>query len=66
MKGIVLTLCLGFFLHAQSQTSYTWKGTVSTAWTVAANWMPNGVPGAADNVVIATGSNNCILSHWRM
>src|SRR5258708_19930829 len=62
MKGVVLTLCLGFFLHARSQTSYTWKGTVSTDWNTAANWLPNGIPGGVDNVTIVTGSNTCVLA----
>ncbi|HXB09581.1 MAG TPA: hypothetical protein VNW04_20785, partial [Puia sp.] len=62
MKGIVLTLCLGLFLHARSQTAYTWKGVVSTDWNTPANWAPNGVPGAADNVTIVTGSNSCVLT----
>src|SRR5579859_5676249 len=62
MKGFVLAFCLGLFLPARSQTSYTWKGTLSTNWNVAANWMPNGIPGTADNVTIVTGSNTCVLS----
>ena len=62
MKVFALAFCLGLVLHVQAQTSYTWKGTVSTSWSVAGNWNPSGVPGAADNVTIVTGSNNCILS----
>jgi len=61
MKGIVLAFCLGIVVHAHSQTSYTWKGTVSSNWGVAGNWLPSGVPGAADNVTIVTGSNICVL-----
>jgi len=61
MKGIVLAFCLGIVVHAHSQTSYTWKGTVSNNWGVAGNWLPSGVPGAADNVTIVTGSNICVL-----
>ena len=61
MKGLVLAFCLGIVMHAYSQTSYTWKGTVSSNWAVAGNWLPSGVPGAADNVTIVTGSNSCVL-----
>ena len=62
MKGLVLTICMGLFLHASSQTSYTWKGAVSTNWNTAANWLPSGVPGALDNVTIVTGSNPCVMA----
>jgi hypothetical protein len=51
-----------FFLPVFSQTSYTWKGAVSTSWNTAANWLPSGVPGATDNVTIVTGSNSCVLT----
>jgi hypothetical protein len=49
-------------LSVKCQTSYTWNGTVSTAWNTPGNWSPNGVPGGADNVTIVTGSNTCILN----
>jgi hypothetical protein len=62
MKGIALAFFLGIFLHVHSQTSYTWKGTVSNNWATAGNWQPVGVPGAADNVTIVTGANSCVLS----
>ena len=45
-----------------AQTSYVWNGTTSTSFTTNTNWTPNGVPGAADNITIVTGANNCILS----
>lgn len=32
--------------------TYTWVGNVSTAWTNAANWNSNAVPGVANDVVI--------------
>ena len=48
-------------LSVKCQTSYTWNGSVSTAWNTPGNWSPAGVPGAADNVTIVTGSNTCIL-----
>src|SRR5579863_459150 len=45
----------------KAQTSYTWTGASSTSWNTAANWAPSGVPGAADNVTVVTGSNTCKL-----
>src|ERR1700761_9652050 len=52
-----------FLQHGKSQVSYTWNGSASTAWNNASNWTPNsGIPGAADNVTIVTGSNACQLS----
>ncbi len=56
---------IGLFFLAQtvrSQVSYTWNGSVSTAWNTAANWTPSGVPGSIDNVTIVTGSNTCALN----
>lgn len=56
---------IGLLICAQiavSQTSYTWNGSVSTAWNTAANWTPNGIPGNADHVKIVTGSNTCLLN----
>lgn len=37
-----------------SQATYTWSGVDST-WNEATNWNPNGVPGAADDVIITSG-----------
>src|ERR1700761_5621572 len=53
-----LTLCV----IARAQTSYTWNGSLSSAWNTPGNWTPSGVPGSADNVTIVTGSNICQLS----
>lgn len=51
-------LAAGHSLHADSST---WNGTVSTAWTNAANWSP-GIPGFGDDLIIAntTGSGNTL------
>ncbi len=63
MRSILLFVVLFTVLQtAQSQTSYTWNGSLSTSWTTAANWSPSGVPGALDDVKIVTGSNICVLS----
>src|SRR5258708_25917619 len=63
MKRLVLFISLFLFLQtAKSQTSYTWNGSVSTAWNTPANWTPNGIPGAADNVKIVTAGNSYLLN----
>ncbi len=56
--------CFIFIQSVKSQTSYTWNGATSTAWNVATNWTPNGIPGgnAGDNVTIVTKPNICILN----
>lgn len=59
---LLLFLSLLTSAHSIAQTSYTWNGSVSTAWNTAANWTPSGVPAAADHITIVTGSNNCILN----
>jgi hypothetical protein len=62
LHSTLLLACFFLFGKAgQSQTSYTWNGSLSTDWNAAANWTPNGIPGAADNVTIVTGSNTCLL-----
>ncbi|HEV2481309.1 MAG TPA: hypothetical protein VGS79_16670, partial [Puia sp.] len=45
-----------------AQTSYTWNGSLSSAWNTAGNWTPNGIPGSTDNVTVVTGSNTCQLT----
>jgi hypothetical protein len=63
MRNFLLTLCLFLIVQVtRSQTSYTWNGSVSTAWNTASNWTPAGVPTAADNITIVTGSNACLLN----
>ena len=63
MRKILLAIGLFFCIQTlQSQTSYTWNGSSSTAWNTPVNWTPNGIPGSADNVTIVTGSNTCILN----
>lgn len=64
-----LAAALTALLTAAGQTtqaaSSTWNGTVSTAWTNAANWSP-GIPDVGGDVVIAnTTANNMSLSDSR-
>lgn len=63
MKKLFLLLILTFSVsYLSSQTSYVWNGGTSTDWNTNTNWTPNGIPGAADNATIVTGSNNCVLA----
>ncbi len=52
----LLLSALFFFVSCQLTyaTSYTWNGSSSSDWGTAANWTPNGVPGANDNVTIVS------------
>ncbi len=63
MKQFSMLLVLFVFVQkTKAQISYTWNGSVSTSATTAANWSPNGVPGATDNATIVTGINICVLN----
>ncbi|HEV8409579.1 MAG TPA: Ig-like domain-containing protein, partial [Gemmatimonadaceae bacterium] len=42
--------------------SKTWTGATSTAWAVATNWTPAGVPVAGDSVFIPSGGNQPTIS----
>ena len=56
-------MSLTLFVQAvKSQVSYVWNGSASTAWNTPANWTPNGIPGAADNIKIVTAGNSCLLN----
>lgn len=61
-KIILLFVSITFYSLTFAQTSYVWNGTTSTNWNTNTNWTPNGIPGAADNATIVTGSNNCVLA----
>ncbi|HMG15935.1 MAG TPA: hypothetical protein VK590_10845, partial [Saprospiraceae bacterium] len=43
-------------------TDYTWNGSVSSNWTIANNWTPNGTPLSTDNVLIDIAINAPVLS----
>jgi len=66
-RPLLTTLYFSLFLiivciqTSNAQTSYTWNGSVSTAWNTPGNWTPAGVPGAADNVTIVTAGNSCLM-----
>lgn len=50
MIGLLVTV------FVTAQTNYTWNGSVSTAWNTAANWTPNAVPTATDNIIVNSNS----------
>lgn len=62
MKAFITIVfcCLSFFVS--SQVSYTWTGASSSAWGLASNWSPAGVPAPADYVTIVTGANPCVIA----
>ena len=51
-----LSCGLGLFLWSVSAeaTTFTWRTALTGSWTVATNWLPNGVPGSSDVAVITT------------
>jgi hypothetical protein len=40
----------------------TWSGTTNSAWTTTSNWASGAVPTATSDVVIATGTNQPVIS----
>ena len=46
----IVAAAAGFAAHA---SNIVWKGGADTNWGIAANWEPEQVPGAADDVVIS-------------
>jgi hypothetical protein len=63
MRNFLVYACLLIGIQtAHSQTSYTWNGSISTAWNNPSNWTPAGIPGTADNITIVTGGNICLLN----
>ena len=67
-SSIVLTLSLAvimcFVLPAPKAlaATITWDGSSSTAWTTAANWSTNTVPGAGDDVIIPNVATDPVIS----
>ncbi|MFD1873359.1 DUF4394 domain-containing protein [Hymenobacter bucti] len=45
-------------LPTPDANALTWNGSTSSAWNLAANWTPNRVPTATDNVIIPGGRPN--------
>lgn len=53
----VAVLLLTLFFATDSFGQKTWTGNSSNNWNTANNWSPSGVPGANDNVVIASNAS---------
>lgn len=53
MSKLLLTLSFLFFIFSFSIAQSTWIGLFSNDWNDPANWLPVGVPGAADDVAIS-------------
>ncbi len=52
----ILGILLGISTTTLAQTTYTWNNLLSGNWTDASNWLPNGVPGTGDFVVLTEGT----------
>ena len=58
MKPVSLVAAIGSLVMSglvAHATIYNWTNTASAAWNNAANWSPNGVPGAGDTAVMTNG-----------
>ncbi|MET0462996.1 MAG: T9SS type A sorting domain-containing protein [Chitinophagaceae bacterium] len=63
MRKFLLFFLLPFCASAVSgQTTFTWNGSVSSDWSIPANWTPAGVPASSDNIIILNTANSCTLS----
>ena len=40
----------------------TWTGTTSTAWALATNWSPAGIPAGTDDVIIPSATNSPVIT----
>ncbi|MBE0661107.1 MAG: T9SS type A sorting domain-containing protein [Bacteroidales bacterium] len=54
LTTFALLLCFSGLTFAQK----TWTGSTSTAWNIAGNWNPVGIPTASDNVTIPSGTTH--------
>ncbi len=54
-NGFFAALVTLISLSGYAQTIYTWNTGIGN-WNTAANWLPNGVPGANDNAIINSGT----------
>lgn len=67
VNGPLFGLLLGLTPVAMiAQTTYTWNGSTSNAWNVAANWTPgSGFPTATDHAIIVAAANTPLLDMSR-
>ncbi len=61
MKKCLLFFSLVLLLNSSFAQGYkTWNGANGANWSLGTNWLPNGVPGPSDTVIINT-ANACNL-----
>ena len=61
-RAKALLLAVSFIAAQASQAmDYVWTNRAGGSWTVAANWSPNGVPGAADIARITNAGNYAVV-----
>jgi hypothetical protein len=62
-RGIYLSLFFVFISWiSKAQTTYTWNGSVSSDWTVAANWTPSRAVVAGNDVLVFDGGSTAVFS----
>lgn len=60
--SIILISISSFTSYA---ASYSWNGSVSTAWNDTSNWTPHGIPTNGDNVTIGSTTRQPLLNQSR-
>lgn len=63
MKSLLSFLVLWIFCFTTTAQNKTWIGTSGSAFNVASNWNPAGVPTSVNDVIIPTASNVLINSN---
>jgi hypothetical protein len=57
-KYYIILTAIALVVITGLQAQKTWTGASSTAWNLAGNWNPSGIPIATDNVTIPSGTTN--------
>ncbi len=57
-KLFFLLTIVAMMLSSWAFAQKTWTGASSTAWNLAGNWSPSGIPTASDNVIIPSAPAN--------
>lgn len=61
-RTLFLAILVFISLISKAQTTYTWNGSTSSDWTVAANWTPSRAAVAGNDVLVFDGSSASTLS----
>ncbi len=62
LLGMLLFLALPYSAHAAPAATCTWTGAVDTDWHTTGNWDCGQAPTGGDDVIIANGANNAVIS----